>query len=60
MSKKMWKELRDDMVDDATDAIYLWVDLFAAPIMAICRVVSDFVHGEGRYKHPDRGSRETD
>jgi hypothetical protein len=60
MNKRMWKELRDDVVEDATDKLHLLVDLIAAPVTAICRVASDFIHGEGRYKHPDRRSRQTD
>ncbi len=35
----------------------LTADLITVPIMAVCRVMSDFIHGEGRYKHPGRDSR---
>ncbi|MDE2451715.1 MAG: hypothetical protein KGO22_22240 [Gammaproteobacteria bacterium] len=52
-----WEELREGMKEGASDMLYLWVDIIAAPFMAICRVASDFIHGEGHYKHPDRGSR---
>lgn len=56
MREKIWEEI----VEAFTDALNLWLDLITAPILAICRVTSDFIHGEGKYKHPDRGSRSAD
>lgn len=56
MGAKIWQE----MVEGFTDILYLWVDLITAPILAVYRVTSDFIHGEGRYKHSDRSSRRAD
>lgn len=60
MTRKIWEEIREEIVEGATDILYLWVDLIAAPFMAICRVASDFIHAEGHYKRSDRGSRRAD
>jgi len=58
--KEMWEEIWEGMKEGASDVLYLWVDMIAAPFMAVCRVASDFIHGEGHYKHPDRSSRRAD
>ena len=60
MSKSMLEEIREVMIEGFTDTLNLWVDLITAPLLAICRVTSDFIHGEGKYKHPDHGSRSAD
>jgi hypothetical protein len=56
MSKKIREEIWDVLVEGATDVLYLFADLTTAPVIAICRVASDFIRGEGRYKHSERGS----
>jgi hypothetical protein len=53
MGEKIWGV----MVEGFTDIVKLCADLITAPIIALCRVISDFIHGEGRYKHSDHDSR---
>lgn len=52
----MGKEIWAVMVEGFTDIVKLSVDLITAPVLAIFRVTSDFIHNEGRYKRPDHGS----
>lgn len=46
----MGKEIWAVMVEGFTDVVRLYADLITAPIMAVCRVLSDFIHNEGHYK----------
>jgi hypothetical protein len=55
----MSDKMRDVMVEGFIDIFLLIVDLITAPILAVCRVVSDFVHRRGHYSrvhygNPDR------
>lgn len=59
MKKRLREEIWEVVVEGGTDILYMSMDLIAAPFMAICRVVSDFIHGKGRYDHSDRGSHRT-
>lgn len=54
MDEKPWRVI---VVEACSDALNLYVDLITAPFLAVCRVVSDFIHSKGRYDHSDRGSR---
>lgn len=60
MSEKVWKEIREVIVEGCTDMMNLWLDLITAPVMAICRVTSDFIHGKGKYDHSAADSRRSD
>ena len=57
MSEKIWEEMKEGFMEGCSDILNLCVDVIAAPVLAICRVTSDFVHGRGKYAHPDRESR---
>ncbi|HUN71431.1 MAG TPA: hypothetical protein VMU52_03890 [Steroidobacteraceae bacterium] len=50
MGKKIREEIWEVMVEGSTDIIMLMAELITAPIMAVVRVLSDFVHRKGRYK----------
>lgn len=52
----MREEIWEIMVEAFTDIVKLYADLITAPILAILRVGSDFIRGEGHYKHSHRGS----
>ena len=56
----MSEKMRDVMIEGFTDILILTADLITAPILAVCRVVSDFVHRRGHYSHFDRGSPSSD
>lgn len=53
MDESLWEEI----VEGFTDIVKLYADLITAPILAVLRVASDFIHGEGHYKHSRRPSR---
>lgn len=53
------RELWEGMIEGFFDIVILAADLVTAPFIAICRVASDFVHNEGRYRHSDHDSRRT-
>jgi hypothetical protein len=53
----MSEKWRDVMIEGFTDVLLLTADLITAPILAVYRVASDFVHHKGRYTYRDHGSR---
>ena len=59
MGKKIREEIWEVIVEGSTDIITLMAELITAPIMAVVRVLSEFVHRKGRYK-PYSGSDSAD
>ena len=52
----MSEKMRDVMIERFTDILMLTADVITAPVLAVYRVTSDFVHHRGRYSRLDRGS----